>query len=131
MLGLETPSQVSRDPLCGLLYENLVVAEAFKAIADKGRANNLYFFRNSNGLGINLIQDHKGSLDLYETKSGKALLPEYLQNMCKFEKKYPAQYRYVIYSGDDVPSFEGASFHEFHGTYQLFTPKEAPYHLDF
>jgi hypothetical protein len=43
------PQQVSRDPLMGNLFENMVVAEVLKARLNIGQMPNLYFYRDTKG----------------------------------------------------------------------------------
>ena len=49
LLGIEQAAQVSRDPLLGQLFENLVVMECVKTLANQGKSPQLYFFRTSSG----------------------------------------------------------------------------------
>ena len=131
LLGLETPAQVLRDPLLGNLFENLVVVEALKATLSSGSMNNLFFFRNSNGVEVDLVQKKENKLELYEIKSGKALDNDYLRNMRSFCNKYGECKSSVIYSGDGYPSFNGVSFYNFHDVYSLFQKKDEVFHLNF
>ena len=48
LLGIEKPEQVSRDPLVGQLFENLVVLECLKTRYNQGKLSNLYYYRDSN-----------------------------------------------------------------------------------
>lgn len=131
LLGLETPNQVTRDPLLGNLFENLVVIEALKAVQSSGAMDNLYFFRNSNGVEVDLIQKKESGLELYEVKSGKALDKDYLKNMKSFCNKYGTCPSSVIYSGDSYPLFNGASFYNFHEIYSLFEKKDEVFRIGF
>ncbi|MBO7174937.1 MAG: DUF4143 domain-containing protein [Spirochaetaceae bacterium] len=85
LLGIETPGQMLRDPLLGNIFENLVVTEALKTRLNLGLEPNLFFYRNSNGLEIDLILKEEGKLKLFEIKSGKALNEEFL---CKIQRRY-------------------------------------------
>ena len=131
LLGIETPQQVARDPLLGNLFENLVVTEALKAVQSSGAMDNLYFFRNSNGVEVDLIQKKESGLELYEIKSGKALDKDYLKNMKSFCNKYGECPSSVIYSGDSFPSFNGSSFYNFHEIYSLFEKKDDVFRIEF
>lgn len=106
LLGIETPGQMQRDPLMGNIFENLVVAEAFKTRFNYGAEPNLYFFRNSNGLEVDLILKENENLNLFEVKSGKSLNDEFTKNMQKFLKMNSIEIEKnnskgtVIYSGE-------------------------------
>ena len=49
LLGIENNNQISRDPLRGSLFENMVIVEALKFRFNQGKKSNLYFFRDSKG----------------------------------------------------------------------------------
>ena len=83
LLGIETPSQMQRDPLLGNLFENLVITEALKARLNSGAEPNLYFFRNSKGLEVDLILKKENKLRLFEIKSGKSLNDEFTKKSIK------------------------------------------------
>jgi len=52
---VEKASQVSRDPLLGHMFENLVVIECLKTRTNAGKLPNLYFFRDSNGNEVDVL----------------------------------------------------------------------------
>ncbi len=140
LLGIETPAQIQRDPLMGNLFENLVVSEALKARYNNGAEPNLYFFRNSKGLEIDIILKENKILNLFEVKSGKALNDEFTKNMEKFRSQYASNVSTdsnenvkgtVIYSGDTVPSYKDYSYINFHQIAEQFVPKEKPFVLEF
>ena len=140
LLGIETPAQIQRDPLMGNLFENLVVSEALKARYNNGAEPNLYFFRNSKGLEIDIILKENKILNLFEVKSGKALNDEFTKNMEKFRSQYASNVSAdsnenvkgtVIYSGDTVPSYKDYSYINFHQIAEQFVPKEKPFVLEF
>ena len=54
-LGIETPEQMNRDPLMGQIFENMIVMEALKAEYDSNIMDSLFFFRNSNGIEVDII----------------------------------------------------------------------------
>ena len=137
LLGIEKPSQMQRDPLLGNLFENLVITEALKARLNSGAEPNLYFFRNSKGLEVDLILKKENKLRLFEIKSGKALNDEFTKNMDKFINLYSNHvdvektHGTVIYSGDDYSSYKNYAYANFHRTDELFRNDEKPYVLEF
>lgn len=86
LLGLASPEQVARDPLMGNLFENLVVIEALKARYNAGADANLYFFRENNGLEIDLLHERQRQLLPVEIKAARTWSPEFTQNLKKFRK---------------------------------------------
>jgi len=69
LLGIEHPGQVTRDPLVGGIFENLVVIELLKMRMNKGELSNLYYYRDSNGNEIDLLLQRGRSLTAIEIKS--------------------------------------------------------------
>lgn len=137
LLGIENPEQMRRDPLMGNIFENLIVSEALKARYNSGADPNLYFFRNSKGLEIDLILKENKQLSLFEVKSGKALDTQFTKNMQKFHEKFgditisePTKGT-VIYSGEDFESYKDYSYRNFHKIAPLFEPKNEAFRLDF
>ncbi|MCI2049249.1 MAG: DUF4143 domain-containing protein [Lachnospiraceae bacterium] len=59
--------QVSRDPLRGNLFENMVVIEAMKARINQNRDPNLYYMRTAKGVEVDLIMKSGGTLYLKNT----------------------------------------------------------------
>ena len=137
LLGIETPEQMQRDPLMGNLFENLVVSEALKARYNSGAEPDLYFFRNSKGLEIDIILKENRLLNLFEVKSGKALNDDFTKNMQKFRELYSPYTTNgsvkgtVIYSGETYKSYKDFAYVNFHQTSDLFASKTEPFVLRF
>lgn len=137
LLGIETPEQMIRDPLLGNIFENFVVIEALKTRLNLGLEPNLYFFRNSNGLEIDLILQEQNKLKLFEIKSGKSLNDEFCRNMKNFSAKYnedivsDSTKGTVIYSGKTYESYKNFGFYNFSKIPQLFESKTSTFRLNF
>ena len=137
LLGIETPEQMIRDPLLGNIFENFVVIEALKTRLNLGLEPNLYFFRNSNGLEIDLILQEQNKLKLFEIKSGKSLNDEFCRNMKNFFAKYnedivsDSTKGTVIYSGETYESYKDFGFYNFSKIPQLFESKNQTFRLNF
>ena len=71
LLGIENPEQVSRDPLVGQLFENLIVMECVKTRLNSGRLPNLYFYRDSNGNEVDILFQNGRELTAIEVKSSE------------------------------------------------------------
>ena len=122
----------------GSLFENLVVIEALKARCNRGAESNLYFFRNSKGLEIDLLLREDRTLNLFEIKSGKALNDDFTRNMIKFRSLFPnflspnsAVHGTVIYSGEDYEAYKNYRYLNFHQTADYFKPKSEPFVLNY
>jgi predicted AAA+ superfamily ATPase len=69
LVGINNPEQVAAFPLRGLLFENMVIMELKKYLANRGMVDNLYFFRDSHHNEVDLMFDKVVSFDFIEIKS--------------------------------------------------------------
>jgi hypothetical protein len=89
LLGLENENQVSRDPLKGNLFKNLVLMEILKYKFNKGKRSNLYIYRDSKGNEIDIIYEMGRDVYPIEVKAGATVANEFFKNIRKFFKIYP------------------------------------------
>lgn len=100
LLDIEKPEQIGRDPLLGAIFENFVVVEAVKARFNRGLAANLYFFRDSHGNEIDLLQKTGSSLRGMEIKAASTWHAGFKSALNRFsEKTHPLQAKHVVYRG--------------------------------
>jgi len=101
LLGIETTTQLARDPLRGNLVENLVLLELFKSRLNKGKDPQLYYYRDSQGNEVDLIFQSGHELIPIEIKSGQTFTKEFLKNLTFFEKLTSPRspQGYLIYAG--------------------------------
>ena len=57
----------------GAVFENMIVMEFLKKKTNMRHNSNLYFYRDSNGVEIDLVMDNGLSVSLYEIKASKTL----------------------------------------------------------
>lgn len=103
LLGLETENQVSRDPLRGNLFENLVVLEVLKHRFNQGKRSNLSFFRDSRGNEVDLILEFGADLLPLEIKSGATVNADFFKSLSYFKslgKSQPWESA-LVYGGND------------------------------
>lgn len=106
LLDIEKPEQVSRDPLMGSLFENLVVVEALKARYNQGLTANLYFYRDSHGNEIDLLHRTGGNLMGIEIKAATTWHASFKTALKRFsDNTHPLQKKFVSYRGRPL-SFE-------------------------
>lgn len=102
LLQIESPQQVTRDPLAGGLFENLVVMEALKAQLNHGQPPRLYYMRDKAGVEADLVVETHRRLRLFEIKSActpDASMASNLQRMGRLSDTMETGS--VIYSGED------------------------------
>lgn len=101
LLGIEKESQVTRDPLIGNIFENLVVIDLLKERYSAGKQPNLYFFRDSNGNEIDIVYKQGRNLVPIEIKSSSTFNSNFVKGIKKFQGLTNfATKGYVIYAGD-------------------------------
>jgi len=122
LLDIEKPSQVSRDPLVGSLFENLVVIEALKTRFNKGQKSNLYFFRDSHGHEIDLLYKSGREFTGIEVKSSSTWNKSFKKELKRFsEKNIQLAKSYVVYSGEAMVFSDGVEVLSFKNIADIFT----------
>ena len=107
LLELENPGMVARDPLMGNLFENMVIVEALKARYNVGKDANLYFFRDSHGMEIDLLQSSGRKLYPFEIKAARTYSSDFAKNIKKFSQiNDKTADGCVIYSGEQEQKVE-------------------------
>ena len=101
LLGLRTAQQVSRDPLWGHLFENLIVIEALKDRFNQGEHSPIYFYRDSVGHEVDLLIPTEGKLRAIEIKAGQTVNSDYWRGLNQFAKHHGEHLESggVIYGG--------------------------------
>lgn len=103
LLGIRTPEQASQHPLVGSIFENLVVAEMYKALLNRGRTPNFYFYRDSTGLEVDLLQEEQLTLRPIEIKSAYTYSAALCKNLQKFLRMAShADGPVLIYGGESM-----------------------------
>lgn len=120
LLGLTSPEQVSRDPLFGGLFENLVVLEALKARYNAGLDGRLYFLRDKAGVEVDLAVERDRKLSFMEIKSAKTPDDSMAANIRTLRRSTgQGEKAYVIYAGEDWPLRDCDGFVNFKRTADL------------
>ena len=110
LLGLETPSQVLRDPLLGSIFENLVVVEVLKQRYNSGYDANLYFFRDSNGNEIDLLCKTSNGLVGIEIKAASTWHGKFAEQLVRFAiNNHPLHQSLVVYNGVELQLSNGVN----------------------
>lgn len=102
LLGIEKPNQLTRDPLVGNVFENMVVIECLKARYNQGKMSNLYFFRDSHGNEVDLLFQDGRDLVAIEIKSSSTFTASLFQNLEKMKSiTDKISNSYLIYQGEE------------------------------
>ncbi len=84
LLGIREPEQLRHHPHRGAIFESWVAAEAYKARVHNGEQPDLYHYRETRGLEIDLIIDRGEQLDAIEVKSSTTVNSEFFKNLNTF-----------------------------------------------
>lgn len=110
LLGLENELHVSRDPLRGNLFENMVIMEALKYRLHRGRRSNLHFYRDSNGNEVDLLLSLGPDIYPVEIKAGMTINRDYFKGLDHFAGNFPLPHgRGLVYGGDETQQRTGTS----------------------
>lgn len=121
LLGLEEPAQVTRDPLVGSLFENLVVVEALKARLNQARLPALSFFRDSHGNQIDLLLDSGRTLTGVEIKSSSTYHSTFKKNLLRFrENTHRLERAAIVYNGKPQTFSDGVEALPMTRAHELF-----------
>jgi predicted AAA+ superfamily ATPase len=107
LLNIESPGQLQSHPLRGALFETWAVAEIAKAHLHRGRRPRLSYYRDSNGLEIDLILERGTDLRLVEVKSAQTPSGQYFTTFERFAAALGGQEapgiagRVVVYAGEE------------------------------
>ena len=113
LLRIRKEDQVLRDPLVGGLFENLVVSEALKWKYNAHHIENFYFFRDNNGLEVDLVMEQARRLHLMEIKSSMTPDRSQAKNLRRLGAVAPVLSSTVVYRGEDFPIADGGEFVNF------------------
>jgi predicted AAA+ superfamily ATPase len=100
LLGVESEQELGRSPFLGALFEGFVASEILKHQVGTGRARQLYYFRDQQGLEIDFVvpAGHR-RLVLVEAKASRTVVPNTgisLDRLAAAVKGYQAS-RFVVH----------------------------------
>ncbi len=103
LLGLRKDDDLENQSLIGSLFENLVVADIYKRNYHQYQLREYWFWRDSNGHEIDLLNKHSKGFDIFEIKSTQTILPRLIAGMDYFDKisNGTVKSKTLIYGGDD------------------------------
>jgi predicted AAA+ superfamily ATPase len=101
LLGIETEVQLSRDPLRGHLFENMVYLELKKHRINQGLDPQLYYYRDQQKNEIDFLFKKGNELIPIEVKSAETFHKEFLDKLMFFKNlvKDRAPSSYLVYAG--------------------------------
>lgn len=102
LLGIENEKQMQRDPLRGNLFENMVIAEVLKYRFNRGKQSNIYFYRDSKGVEIDVLYECGREVFPIEVKAGATVVDDFFKNIKVFNSLLHTDKGAIIYGGTEV-----------------------------
>lgn len=103
LLNIETKQHLDIHPNRGQVFENYVVAEMMKQEANQNRRNRLFYYREVQGLEVDILRLRGSEILLYEVKAGKTYQSNYQKNMKALtESLTGVKSGTVIYDGETL-----------------------------
>lgn len=99
LLGLTDEEKLRKYNYYGIIFENFVIAELAKYNAHRQKDDDLFFFRDSNGLEVDLLEVNPMSTSMTEIKSGKTFKAQFLDSMKKLKILDSSFDMRIIYDG--------------------------------
>lgn len=101
LLGIKSLEQVQTHPSRGALFENMVIMEFIKTFENMAIEPNLYFYRDQNGVEVDLIINKDNKLIPIEIKSSETFHNEFSKTIKLFQKYSKRSIRgAIIYAGE-------------------------------
>lgn len=102
LLGIQNPAQLSTHAARPALFETMIVGEFLRARWNCGEPSNLYFWRDSTGDEVDLVQDEAGTLRPVEIKSGHTIAGDMLKGLLKWRTlaRSPLAQPWLVFGGE-------------------------------
>lgn len=102
LLGIRKPEEIAFHALRGALFESMIVAEFLKGCFNEGRPSNLFFWRDSKGLEVDMLLENGDELTPIEIKSGSTIASDFMDGLAKWSRLASATDcpSWLIYGGD-------------------------------
>lgn len=107
LLGMRSAEDVRRYFQAGALFENLIVADRMKWLQHMGEEARLYFYRDSNQVEMDLLEEQRNSILAIEIKAARTFREKMVDPLSKIARiaDLPVQKR-LVYGGDENFSFK-------------------------
>lgn len=102
LLGIESSEQLRFHAMRGAIFEGFIISEMLKKRFNLGKSSNLYFWRDHQGLEIDMLEETPLGITLSEIKSSATFQTDFLNNLKKFTKLDPEAEQRLIYCGNET-----------------------------
>ena len=103
LLEVRSPEDLENPTLKGALFESLAIADIIKQNHHHYAQKNYYFWRDRNGLEIDLLTKRALQFDIFEVKATQTIRDRLLKNMDQFDEVTGNRVRQktLIYAGEE------------------------------
>ena len=99
LLGIHQVSELENSHFRGALFENYVISEMLKQKYNVGSTAGLYYWKENNGMEIDLIVDTGTGLIPHEIKASATFNESFLKNLQKWNKLSGSEEGLLLYNG--------------------------------
>jgi uncharacterized protein len=99
LLGIRASGELHTHPLRGAIFESFVLSELRKLFLHNGEHPPLYFWRDSNGLEVDVLIDLGATRLPIEIKSGETVTPSILRSLDRFRAISGLPSAVLVYGG--------------------------------
>ncbi|HRP60345.1 MAG TPA: DUF4143 domain-containing protein, partial [Vicingus sp.] len=99
LLNIKNTDELSFSHFRGSLVENYLLVELVKKIKNKGASESIYYWRDNNGVEVDILIDYGNKLLPIEIKSAQTFNNDFLSNIKKFNSYSYNNNGWVIYDG--------------------------------
>ena len=102
LMGIHSPEQMRYHASRGALFETFVVSEFLKERFNQGMPSNLFYWRDSKGLEIDLVIEAADKLTAVEIKSGQTIASDFFFAIKKWLllTEHPEASAWLVYGGN-------------------------------
>lgn len=103
LLGIKDKKELSGQSLKGSLFENLVVSEVLKKNFHQSQLRDFWFWRDSNGHEVDLLEKTADGFHIYEIKSTSTIMYDLVKGLDYFDKISGGRVRSktLVYGGNE------------------------------
>jgi hypothetical protein len=112
LLNIHTPATLINHHARGSIFENMVIVEMMKNRYNASIPFSFYFWKDNNGVEIDLVHSINGQLNLFEMKSSQTIKSDFLKGINSFRNTTPhiTGTNNVIYAGDETQARTAGTF---------------------
>lgn len=99
LLNIKNTDELSFSHFRGSLVENYMLVELVKKIKNKGASESIYYWRDNNGVEVDILIDYGNKLLPIEIKSAQTFNNDFLSNIKKFNSYADIENGWIIYDG--------------------------------